>query len=340
MDSANNVLNSVGKLLFRNLLTVAKDRRTVIVESVLEPTDRRHMLARALFEALDAPSILFAPSHLLATFPFAASNALVLDVGYKEAVVIPVLEGVTVLNNWEVSSVGAKRLEQRVCELLHKFGKVVKVDGSERELNEEDDVLLEKNGILEDIVVRFCFATKMDRGLQIQAAGYNLECDIPTPPCGVRLPLGDEMLIVPGVVREWTAEVMFEFNDDEKSIPQLILDSVFRSPIDVRRTLLDSLILVGGPTAMKGFYARLKSELQRLVKFDCYASKLGSISSVKFFRLPNTSIELYASWIGGSMFGSLDVLQYRSLSREDWLNRKIVPDWTDKITEVNAARSR
>lgn len=62
----------------------------MIVESVLEPTRRREMLARALFEALDAPSVLFAPSHLLATFPFATSNALVIDIGFKEAVIIPV----------------------------------------------------------------------------------------------------------------------------------------------------------------------------------------------------------------------------------------------------------
>ncbi|VDK22169.1 unnamed protein product [Anisakis simplex] len=78
------------QVFFRNLLTVAKDRRIVIVESVLEPTERRHLMARALFEALDAPSVLFAPSHLLATFPFAASNALVVDIGFKEALVIPV----------------------------------------------------------------------------------------------------------------------------------------------------------------------------------------------------------------------------------------------------------
>uniref|UniRef100_A0A914ZJ35 Actin-related protein 10 n=1 Tax=Parascaris univalens TaxID=6257 RepID=A0A914ZJ35_PARUN len=325
------------QLFFRNLLTVAKDRRIVIVESVLEPTRRREMLARALFEALDAPSVLFAPSHLLATFPFATSNALVIDIGFKEAVVIPILEGVTVLNNWEASSLGAERLERRACELLHKYGKVMQIDGSERQLTEEDDVLLVKNRILEDIVVRFCFATKMERGLRIQAANYSIESDIPSPPCDVRLPFGNEMLVVPGAIREWTAEVLFEYDDDGRSIPQLILDSVFRSPIDSRRILLNSLILVGGPTLLKGFYARLRDELLRLVKWDPYASKLRNVDSVKFFRLPNTSIELYANWLGGSMFGSLDVLQYRSLSREDWLNEKIVPDWTTKISGSDAA---
>lgn len=77
-------------MIFRILLTVAKERRIVIVESVLEPTYRRDLIAKILFEIFDAPSILFAPSHLLATFPFGCSNALVIDVGYREALILPV----------------------------------------------------------------------------------------------------------------------------------------------------------------------------------------------------------------------------------------------------------
>lgn len=62
----------------------------MIVESVLTPTLHRNTMARVLFEALDAPSVLFAPSQLLATFPFGVSDALVIDVGYSEATVVPV----------------------------------------------------------------------------------------------------------------------------------------------------------------------------------------------------------------------------------------------------------
>ena len=67
-----------------------KDRRFVIVESVLTPTADRNLIARVLFETFEAASVLFAPSHLLATFTFGTKNALVIDVGYKEAVCLPV----------------------------------------------------------------------------------------------------------------------------------------------------------------------------------------------------------------------------------------------------------
>uniref|UniRef100_A0A1I8F0H7 Actin n=1 Tax=Wuchereria bancrofti TaxID=6293 RepID=A0A1I8F0H7_WUCBA len=310
MDNREAVIIDIGAILTKYLLTVAKDRRIVIVESILVPTSHRNAVARVLFDVFDAPSVLFAPSHLLATFPFGVSNALVIDVGYSEATVVPILESVTMLYQLETSCIGAKYLEERVYELLRKYGKVLTFSGAERTLTDDDDLLIKKEHILEDIVVRFCFATKIDRGKMIQASEYNPEREIPKAPCDVRLPFGEEMLIVPGLIREWTAEVIFEENDDIKSLPQLVLDAVYRCPIDARRKLLDSIILVGGTTRMKGFYARLRDEILHLLTASAYAQKLGNIKSVKFYRLPNTSIELYASWIGGNFknFYSITIL--------------------------------
>ncbi|VDK73571.1 unnamed protein product [Litomosoides sigmodontis] len=324
------------ELFFRYLLTVAKDRRIVIVESILARTSHRNAMARVLFNAFDAPSVLFAPSHLLASFPFGVSNALVIDVGYSEATIVPILEGVTMLYQLETSCIGAKCLEERVYELLRKYGKVLTFSGSERSLNDEDDLLLKKEHILEDIVVRFCFATKMDRGRMIQASEYDPEREIPKAPCDVHLPFGEEVLVVPGLVREWTAETIFEENNDIKSLPQLVLDAVYSCPIDARRKLLEGIILVGGTTRMKGFSSRLRDEILRLLTTSSYVGKLGNIKSVKYYRLPNTSIELYASWIGGSMYGALEVLQYHSLMREDWETRGRVPDWTSSFYGMNS----
>ncbi|KAL3993687.1 Actin family protein [Acanthocheilonema viteae] len=328
------------ELFFRYLLTVAKDRRIVIVESILAPTSHRNAMARVLFNVFDAPSILFAPSHLMASFPFGVSNALVIDIGYSEATVVPILEGITMVYQLETSCIGAKYLEKRVYELLRKYGKVLTSSGEERSLNDGDNLLLKSEQILEDIVVRFCFATKMDRGKMIQASEYDAEREIPKAPCDVRLPFGEEILVVPGLVREWTAEAIFEESDDIKSLPRLVLDAVYRCPIDARKKLLDSIILVGGTTRMKGFAARLRDEILCSLTTSSYVNKLGNIKSVKFYRLPNTSIELYASWIGGSMFGALEVLQYYSLTREDWQTQGRVPDWTSNVYEMNRDTTR
>lgn len=323
------------EIFFRHLLITPKDRRFVIVESVLNPTTQRNLIAKALFETFEVSSVLFAPSHLLATFPFGTKNAFVVDVGYKETLVLPILEGVTVLNRWEVSCIGASRLEQRALELLQKHGKIITSEGSFRDITEEDVGTFKKNKTIEDIIVRCCFVTSIDRARNLKSQELNAAGDAFQGPVEVRLSHGDEILIVPGYVREFAAEVFFEYDTDEKSLPQLILDCIYLCPVDCRRKLLESLILTGGPTRMKGFYSRLKDELKYMVKSPeyCYFNKLGHIDSVKFFLYPNTPLEMIASWLGGSMFGALEVLQYRSTSRDEWLAHRTLPDWTAIIAQ-------
>ena len=66
-------------------------------------------------QEFDVPSVLFAPSHLLATFPLGIGSALVLDVGYSEALVVPIFESVAMLNCWEASpAAGAKAVHAAI----------------------------------------------------------------------------------------------------------------------------------------------------------------------------------------------------------------------------------
>merc|ERR1719376_844755 len=52
-------------LIFRHLLVTPKDRRVVVVESFLCPSEFRETLAEVLFKHYEVGSVLFAPSHLV-----------------------------------------------------------------------------------------------------------------------------------------------------------------------------------------------------------------------------------------------------------------------------------
>uniref|UniRef100_A0A914W935 Actin related protein 10 n=1 Tax=Plectus sambesii TaxID=2011161 RepID=A0A914W935_9BILA len=287
------------QMYYKHLLAVPKERRVVVVESVLTPSEHRDLIARALFENLDVPSILFAPSHLLACFPFGTQNALVIDVGHKESVVIPVFEGVAMLNSWEASPVGTSAVHSKLRELLLAKASfdtagqgVVPAKGFAEVFTDE---------LLEDICVRFCFVTNLERGRLIQAAAQDTTNSVKTapPPPDVRLPLNNEKtLLIPGLVREAAAEVLFEHDEDSKSLPQLVLDSILRCPLDLRRPLCEHLLVVGGGSLMTGFLARLKAELLDLLATK-YQEKL-PLTSVKFFQYAQSPIEVYASWLGAS----------------------------------------
>lgn len=61
---------------------------------------------------LQVSSILFVPSHLVSLCTLGVNTALILDVGYVEAVLIPVFEGVPVLHAWQAQPRAAQAVER------------------------------------------------------------------------------------------------------------------------------------------------------------------------------------------------------------------------------------
>ncbi|KAF4017528.1 hypothetical protein G4228_009132 [Cervus hanglu yarkandensis] len=86
-------------------------------------------------------------------------------------------------------------------------------------------------GILEDIKVRTCFVSDLKRGLNIQAAKFNIvgNTQRPSPPPNVDYPLdGEKILHVLGSIRDSVVEILFEQDNEEKSVATLILDSLMQ----------------------------------------------------------------------------------------------------------------
>ncbi|VDK52489.1 unnamed protein product, partial [Cylicostephanus goldi] len=181
--------------------------------------------------------------------------------------------------------------------------------------------------IIEDICVRYVFCCPYERGQAIQAEGA--EHGLP-PIKSVKIPLGSDFLLVPGFVREAACEVFFERGCDDVSLPKLIHSIVERCPLDLRKRMFESLLITGGPSLIPGFLSRLKAELKEEAKSS--PSKTKQCESIRFYRFPDQSAELYLPWLGGSLFGALqDAVQLRSISRETWIEDRSIPDWTDYV---------
>ncbi|KAI0067847.1 actin-domain-containing protein [Artomyces pyxidatus] len=86
------------------------------------------------------------------------------------------------------------------------------------------------------------------------------------PPVAQQTGTGKGTLIIPGWVRERGAEVLFEGGDvDEASVAETILDSLLKVPVDLRKTLASSILVIGGTSMLPGFIPRLHSELMRAI---------------------------------------------------------------------------
>lgn len=294
----------LNNVFYKHLLVNPKDRKIVIVESILSPTKVRDTLAKIFFQHFEVASIYFVPSHLVCLATLGIDTGLVVDIGHSEAVVLPVYSGVVMLKAYEAQNLSAENIHNEIKSKLI-------LDGIEEKLLTND--------VVEDIKVRTCFVTSFDRAKKI----LNNEGIIHPP--DVDYPIkGDKIIKISGVLRETAFEVLFPNDNDHLGLPYIILNSILRSPIDTRKQLAENIFIIGGTSMAKGLVARLKNELLSLIQTDLYKDKL-HVNSFKFHISPfHTNI---SAWLGGSIYGATDIILSGSITRETYFQNPRIPDW-------------
>lgn len=274
------------------------------MESVLTPTTIRECVAKVLFFHFEASSVLFLPLHLVAISTLAVDTALVVDLGYKEATVIPVFSGVQVLSAWQAQPLGAEAIHEAIKANLILNGV-------------KEEILTER--VIEDIKVRTCFVTKQSRALAYKNSEQLQPCpDVEYPIDGI------DVIKIPGLLREVAFEALFPEDYDYLGLPYIILDSILKCPVDTRKALAENILLIGGQASVPGITSRLLNELLKAMHSDYYKDRL-FIQEVKFHTAPAKSN--FTAWLGGSIYSSTDCIS-NSISRENYLKCPRIPDWT------------
>lgn len=111
-DLYDLLVDFIHMIYFKYALISPKDRPIIIVESLLCPTLFRETLAKVLFLQYEVSSILVLPSHLVCLASLAVDTALVVDVGYKEAVAIPVGFGLPIVQAWQALPLGGEAIHR------------------------------------------------------------------------------------------------------------------------------------------------------------------------------------------------------------------------------------
>lgn len=273
LELYDQVVDFIQTLFFKHLLVNPKERKVVIVESVLCPTKIREIFAKVLFRHFEISSILFVASHLVTLSTLAIENAVVVDIGHKEATIIPIFSGVQILHAWQAQPLAAEAVHTEIRRQLLE-------NGVQSDLLDDD--------VIEEIKVRTCFVTTYERSQK-----YKNNEEI-TPPPSICYPLvGKETITITGKLRETAYEVLFPEDNDRLGLPYIILDAIIACEIDLRKILLENIVVIGGTAMAQGLLARLKDELLALLKTDVYKEKLHS-NTVKFHRVP--AKENFAAW--------------------------------------------
>lgn len=110
----DTVVSFIEEIFFKYVLVSPKDRRVVIVESVFCPTLVRDTLARVLFRHFEVASVFFISSHLNVLTTLAVNTALVVDLGFKESVIVPVFSGVQVVHAYQAQPLAAEAVHAEI----------------------------------------------------------------------------------------------------------------------------------------------------------------------------------------------------------------------------------
>lgn len=89
-----------------------KDVKVLILESLLTPSKFRDTMAKVLFRHYEIGSLMLLPTHLVTISTLGWDTALVLDVGYQEATLIPIYKGVPVLKAWQSLPLAAEAIHE------------------------------------------------------------------------------------------------------------------------------------------------------------------------------------------------------------------------------------
>ncbi|XP_050304101.1 actin-related protein 10 [Anthonomus grandis grandis] len=306
-DLYDFMVNFIHMIYFKYALISPKGRRIIVVESLLCPTLFRETLAKVLFLQYEVSQILVLPSHLVSLASLAVDTALVVDIGYKEAVVIPVCFGLPMVHAWQALPLGGEAVHKNIRALLSSANAGV------QNLPER---------IIEDIKVRCCFVTKKSRGEQLLLGKSEL-----VPPPDVKYPYaGSDILTVTGKLREKAFEILYEEDNDHLCLSTMILDALLKVDRELRQTLAENLLLIGGTAMTLGFKARLKEELLKQLENDRYKT-LKHIKEFKFFSSPCK--ENYTAWLGGSIYGATELLGMKVVTKEFYLREQHLPDWVN-----------
>jgi actin-related protein 10 len=106
------------------LMINPRDYRVIVVESLFTPSKFRETLARVLFVRFSVPNVCFLPHHLACLFTLGTLTALVIDIGYNESSVVPVYEGMPLINSTMVTTTATTSIYSSLRQLLLEHGKV------------------------------------------------------------------------------------------------------------------------------------------------------------------------------------------------------------------------
>jgi centractin len=300
----------------KDCLNIPSENQSVLLtEPPLNPYSTREKTAEIFFEGLNVPGLYFAIQAILSLYSSGRTTGIVLDSGDGVTHVVPVYEGLTIPHAIMRMDLGGRNVTEYLQKLLRRNTGYSFHTSSEfeivRTIKEQCcSVVLNPNKLDEFSTVSSSVSslpssTSSSSNSSSSSSSASSSSKQPYKlPDGSVIDLGNEISRAPELLFS-PSLLGYEYH----GIHDLLISSVMRCDIDLRRVLLSSIVLSGGSTLFPGYGERLLSELRRHPLTP---------KEVKI-RIAAPPERLYSTWIGGSILASLSTFKNMWITKNDYL---------------------
>ncbi|XP_022730404.1 actin-like [Durio zibethinus] len=242
-----------------------------------------------MFEAFDIPSTYIAVQAVLSLYASGRTTGVVLDSGEGVTRVVPICEGYALPHAIRWLDLAGKDLTNYLTKILAQEGYVF-TTSAERE-------------IVRDIKERLSYVA-MDINKELATSRESSEFD-------GQYELPDGQVISIGASRFKRPQILFDpsrVGMESGGLHEILVRSIRRNDMDVRREMFGNVVLSGGTTLMPGLADRLAKEVSSLAPPG---------GRVRVIAPPERK---YSVWIGGSILASLSTFEQMWITKKSTWN--------------------
>ncbi|PWN23626.1 actin-like protein [Microstroma glucosiphilum] len=268
------------------LRTLSEEHPVLLTEAPLNPRSNRATAAQIFFETFNVPALFTSIQAVLSLYSSGRTTGLVLDSGDGVTHSVPVFEGFSMPN-------AIRRIDLAGRDVTDHLQLLMRGAGYDMKTSAEKEVV---RGLKEE----GCYVRS--------TSGSNSSKDDSMRPTE-EFKLPDGQVIKLGAERHLAPEILFNpelIGSEYPGVHQLVVDSINRADLDLRKNLYSNIVLSGGTTLTKGFGDRLLYEVKKLALRDM---------KIKIYAPPERK---YATWIGGSILAGLSTFKKMWVSAEEY----------------------
>ncbi|KAI4331513.1 hypothetical protein MLD38_029698 [Melastoma candidum] len=325
-----DIVDNIWDHAFRDCLLIdPKEHPMLLAEPSANHQLHRERTSEIMFEKYKVPAMFLAKNAVLTSFASGRATSLVVDCGGGSTTVAPVHDGYVLQKAVTTSPIGGDFLTDSLLKSLESKGFKIKPRYSfkrkEARPGEFQTVdvdfpnttesyrLYSQRVIASDIKESVCRApdTAYD-----ESAYSNIPMTPYELPDGQTIEVGSDRFKIPDILFNPSLAVTIpgmenfaEIAPSVRGLSQMVIESINKCDVDIRRELFSSILLAGGTASMQQLKERLEKDL---------LEESPQAARVKVLASGNTTERRFSVWIGGSILASLGSFQQMWFSKSEY----------------------